>query len=423
MQSILSSCPCCQLKQNPLYCQSCLREGIALHKELLRNLQARIDLTIQQSQALVQGPSSLNTGSGPGTAAWRELRAEVAAREKSCVIVREKIAERERMISSISKYVSDNAVKIRYRALAAAEASPPALRLQTSLKNIQFQLRDTESRIIHARQVLIREAVDVFGLKQHRSGAWEIAGLILPLPEAFRSISHTLHLLSLITTYLSITLPFTPISPPTSKRHIGRPVVKANLPFVSTTKWRDKHVLWMPSNASVSNKIKSSNITPSSKSPLHPAISVIVAKSASKHKQFLISFALFSFSVAYLAWSQDVSGIGIQETKKVLLERSDEEASQSINPRSRHNPSDSSLISPTSVLQLIHAITLSPTLGHKSHSPGGRFILKHVGFGLDVAKVVHTVLKAEQERWSFDTTSTEDKEEMNEEWHLLDADT
>nr|XP_031859084.1 uncharacterized protein CI109_005434 [Kwoniella shandongensis]KAA5526156.1 hypothetical protein CI109_005434 [Kwoniella shandongensis] len=314
----------------------------------------------------------------------------------------------------------------RYRreALTTLRTGPSEVnQLENAVKRVLLQQRDTTSRIIHARQVLVREAITVFGLHTTSKGEWSIAGLVLPSPDAFRlhpsasingAISHTIHLLSLITSYLSITLPFVPTPPPPlSLPHVGRTLVKANTPFLGTTKWRDKHVLWMSSTASIPTKIRGRDY--SSKVTQPAAAANIITKSMTKHRQFLTSFALLSFSVAYLAWSQGVPGIGIREED--VRDESDEESSR---PASREADSPSAvLISATSILELIHALSVSPTLGQKAHEPGAITMLKHLGFGLDVAKVVQIVLTAEENRWG--TKTADGPGDQSEGWDLLDA--
>ncbi len=149
------------------------------------------------------------------------------------------------------------------------------------------------------------------------------------------ALLHVIHLLSLIISYLSIALPYTPTFP--TLAHIGRPTLRANVPFVPTTKYRDKHVLWMSSK-----------------------------RNASKHAQFLTAYGLLSYSVAYLAWSQGVEGIGVHD--------------------------ENVKVPATSVLRLMQAIAASPSLGVRSHEPGS---LNHLGSGLDVTKVVKAVLDAD----------------------------
>ncbi|ODN98039.1 hypothetical protein I350_07681 [Cryptococcus amylolentus CBS 6273] len=432
MESPSLRCPCCQLDQHPLYCASCLREGIALHNELLSNLQTRIDSIVSQSARLLESGSY---AAGPsreksrGVGAWRELKAEVADRERRCAGLRSKIAEKEIATEDARNRAAQSAVHQRRETLSKVKASSsPATYLQQSINRARLGQQDATLRIIHARQVLVREAVAVFGLRKRPSGEWEIAGLVLPEPEQFRlhssyninaALLHTIHLLSLVTSYLAIDLPYLPLPPPPlEKPHIGRPLIKPSLPFVSTTKWRDKHVLWMSSTASIASKLKTRGEPPSSAKLLsNPTIAGIIAKSSSKQKQFLTSFALLAFSVAYLAWSQDVPGVGIKDADELSPTESDDETRS--RPQSCAAPDRSAvLISATSILHLIHATALSPTLGHKSHAPGGTRQLGHLGFGLDVAKVVGTVLKAEEGKWGGRRGN--EGEVLSEGWDMLD---
>lgn len=202
--------------------------------------------------------------------------------------------------------------------------------------------------------------------------------------------------------------------------------MKANLPFVSTTKWREKHVLWMSSTASVSSKIKPQSTPAISNLSSQPSICSIIAKSTSKHKQFLVSFALLSFSIAYLAWSQDVPGIGIRgdvddDDDAGVLFNEESKVAQGHSVSVESSVTENALISPASVLRLIHAITQSPTLGHRSHDPGGARSLKHLGFGLDVSKLVSTILRAEELQWDLKGDTEAGDDILSEGWDLLDS--
>lgn len=166
------------------------------------------------------------------------------------------------------------------------------------------------------------------------------------------ALSHTIHLLTLVTRYLGLALPFVPTY---SRPHVGRPSMRPNQPFTSTTKFREKNVLWMSST-----------------------------RQTIKHRHFLTAFALLAHSVAYLAWSQGVRGVGMSG------DEADSSASEG------EASASTVLIRATSLLELICAVADSPKLGEQSHEPGE---LRHLGFGLDVTKVVSTVLAAEDAHW------------------------
>ncbi|WWC68923.1 uncharacterized protein I206_102859 [Kwoniella pini CBS 10737] len=332
-------CSCCHLRQKTLYCPACLHEGINLHNEALKDIQAQINALITRSTFTIDSPSVSSHTRTPQLHKlndWRRLRAEVAEKEQRCCGLRERIAERERAIGN--------------------------------------KQHATAYHIINARRVLVQEAVAVFGLNKRPKGEWAIAGIVLPAPDAFRS----------------------------------------NTPFVSTTKWRDKNVLWMSSTASVVSKGKSRNSLSASKILPQSNMSALLANSIAKHRQFLTSFALLSYSVSYLAWSQGVQGIGIREEEE-YREESDEETAQRSQPV---NP-NTILISATSILELIHSLSVSPGLGQRAHEPGTNKVVRHLGFGLDVAKVVQNVISAEEHRWG--TKQGEGSgEDLSEGWDLLD---
>nr|XP_019012363.1 uncharacterized protein I206_03210 [Kwoniella pini CBS 10737]OCF51144.1 hypothetical protein I206_03210 [Kwoniella pini CBS 10737] len=418
-------CSCCHLRQKTLYCPACLHEGINLHNEALKDIQAQINALITRSTFTIDSPSVSSHTRTPQLHKlndWRRLRAEVAEKEQRCCGLRERIAERERAIGNSRNVKASGNIAKRRSNLRAVPSSEPRIRF--AIQHCQSEQHATAYHIINARRVLVQEAVAVFGLNKRPKGEWAIAGIVLPAPDAFRlypsthinaAISHVIHLLTLVTSYLSITLPFTPIpQPPFESKHIGRPLMKANTPFVSTTKWRDKNVLWMSSTASVVSKGKSRNSLSASKILPQSNMSALLANSIAKHRQFLTSFALLSYSVSYLAWSQGVQGIGIREEEE-YREESDEETAQRSQPV---NP-NTILISATSILELIHSLSVSPGLGQRAHEPGTNKVVRHLGFGLDVAKVVQNVISAEEHRWG--TKQGEGSgEDLSEGWDLLD---
>jgi hypothetical protein len=187
------------------------------------------------------------------------------------------------------------------------------------------------------------------------------------------AICHTAHLLSLITRYLAIALPFYPYQP---TMHIGRPVMRANSPLVGTTRFHDEPMLWMSSIARADTSDK--------------------PKSQIKQRRFLTAFGLLAHSVGYLAHSQGVIGLGIP------------------------NPSQSQdvRLAVWSILELISAVATSARLGEFSHEPGGATTAPHLLYGLDVAKVVGSILRAEEKRWGAHKLDASD---LSEGWDLMDS--
>lgn len=91
--------------------------------------------------------------------------------ERRCERLRLEIAQREAFIRPVQHIDrSRRANLIR---------SPDTLRF--ALAEVRRRQSDVERRIFHARRVLVREAIAVFGLDEH-----EIARLALPSPDAFR---------------------------------------------------------------------------------------------------------------------------------------------------------------------------------------------------------------------------------------------
>lgn len=190
------------------------------------------------------------------------------------------------------------------------------------------------------------------------------------------ALGHTIHLLSLIIRYLSVAIPFYPyqVTP-----HIGRPVIKANVPFVGTTRFHDDPVLWMSSTARADTADK--------------------PKSQLKQRRFLTAFGLLANSIGYLAHTQGIVGLGVPQADQ--LDRS-----------------SSALIPVWSILQLIDSLAGSPRLGLFAHDPGGERTSPHLLYGLDVAKVVGSVVRAEERRWGNHRLDASD---LSEGWDLMES--
>lgn len=79
------------------------------------------------------------------------------------------------------------------------------------------------------------------------------------------------------------------------------------------------------------------------------------------------------------------------------------------------------LVAPTSILELISLIAVSPTLGLRAHEPGTSDTLRHMGFGLDVKRVVRAVFKAEKAQWGV-RGGEDGQEQLSEGWDLMEMD-
>ena len=88
------------------------------------------------------------------------------------------------------------------------------------------------------------------------------------------ALQHTCHLLDLLTRYLFVAIPFEPSVPSDNRK--GRILVQPNLPFIHSTKFREKNYLWL---------------------------------GRKNQRAFYTSYALLSHSIAYLAWTQGVEGV------------------------------------------------------------------------------------------------------------------
>ena len=181
------------------------------------------------------------------------------------------------------------------------------------------------------------------------------------------AIGHILNLVALLVRYLSIALPFVPEFP--KRMFVGRPIIKENSPFLNTTKYRDAYALWMSSTANKDD-----------------------AKSRGKYRSFLQAFALLSQSISYLAWTQGVQGVGLDD-----VDGAD------------RKPKDVKILA-TSLLRLLRAMADSSGLGMRAHEPGFG-ALAHLGFSLDVVQVVSSTL---------DTEVTEDVDH-SEDWDIVES--
>ncbi|WWC59911.1 uncharacterized protein I303_102473 [Kwoniella dejecticola CBS 10117] len=363
-------CSCCRLRQSPLYCASCLQQGINLHNAALKNIQAQIDILTPRVASLVS-----DVPKQPGTARnlnrWRHLRSEVAERKGRCDQLRITIQIRERDIAQSKssrpqqelirtgkiRQAADDSARRRSNLRALRFGPSAEVELRSAIEKCQSQQNTTAYHIVNARRVLVQEAIAVFGLTKNTMGEWTIAGIVLPGPDAFRP--------------------------------------------------------------SVASKLKPRKSLSASRVLAQPNISAVIVKSMRKHRQFLTAFALLAFSVSYLAWSQGVQGIGIREGEE-YRDDSDEENPRPVSRAQATNP-DAVLISATSVIELMQCLATSPDLGRTTHEPGTDRVLRHLGFGLDVAQVVQNVLDTEENRWGT-RASAESAEELSEGWDLLDAD-
>lgn len=167
-------------------------------------------------------------------------------------------------------------------------------------------------------------------------------------------------------------------------------------------------MLWMSSSSPAIAKSRKGGAVVAMK---QTQLAAVLDKSWRKHRATLTSFALLAHSVAYLAFTQGVSGIGIPNAAEGRGDSDDEYPYPSASDV---------LVSATSVLELIALTAESDELGVRAHEPGTSNTISHLGFGLDVSKVVATVLEAEDARWGA-RHSTERHEELSEGWDLLEA--
>jgi hypothetical protein len=141
--------------------------------------------------------------------------------------------------------------------------------------------------------------------------------------------------------------------------------MRANAPFVGTTRFHDDPMLWMSSIARADTSDK--------------------PKSQIKQRRFLTAFGLLAHSIGYLAHTQGVIGVGIP-------------TSQNQDVR----------LAIWSILELVDAVAKSPALGEFSHEPGGFKTSSHLLY----------ILRAEERRWG---THKLDASDLSEGWDLMDS--
>ena len=144
----------------------------ALHRQGVRARPERADVRIQQHRQL---KSTLQQQVADVTARcerhvarqapWRELRARVASLEQSIAARRARVANIEAMLVG----------HVRQSRPRPPKTTDTVALVKAEITTVKRQQRAVDSRIIAARQVLVKEAAAVMGLKR-----WEIAGLALP---------------------------------------------------------------------------------------------------------------------------------------------------------------------------------------------------------------------------------------------------
>lgn len=228
-----------------------------------------------------------------------------------------------------------------------------------------------------------RTISDVCSLRGRGQITTALKASVYPREHINGVLLHVVDLVILLSQYLAVTLPYTPTF--AGLRDVGDPIIRANPPFNSGVEYRDNFVLRMSSTALASTKKRHIN------------------SARNKHRAFLTAYALLAHSVAYLAWSQGVTGIGVPQREATDDLDFTEEAVA---------PADTQVSIPvTNILQTLHALIGSALLGRKSHLPGVQQ-MRDLGFSLDVRQVVTWVLTADDARWGG--------AEQSEEWDLVE---
>jgi len=140
-----------------------------------------VSLQSQSTAATLRSEASLK-----GVLTWRQLRAEVAAREREV----DRLKQRLDAISAPLRGDTSSHPRGKVRPQGAPRVGAiPTQRVVDSRKRDIADARrkqaEVKERILHARRVLVTEAFSIFGICE-RAGMRTIAGLAIPPPEDLR---------------------------------------------------------------------------------------------------------------------------------------------------------------------------------------------------------------------------------------------
>ena len=166
-----------------------LSSSVATHQTASKSQLNETSRVVSKAAGLLEA-----SGSRRGITAWRKLRAEVSLSERRCDALRARLAEVEAEVAtgearSMTELILSAAVlpdkTARLETLTEAKQRDETHEMEEQILDVRTKTVTVERRLIHARSVLVREAIGVFDLKQ-KSGLWRIAGKPLPSPEDFR---------------------------------------------------------------------------------------------------------------------------------------------------------------------------------------------------------------------------------------------
>ncbi|KAI5454772.1 hypothetical protein NCC49_003656 [Naganishia albida] len=215
-------CTACHESKHALFCKRCLNQGLKNHTD------ANHILTTQLKASRTRCQRILSSSPSPGLDAHRSLAGRVYELETQNRALGDAI-HRQTTTRNNARRLALCAQRqdiLRRRAhLARARAHLPdddggGASVRESIASTVRARESLAGRITHARRVLVRAALDVFGVRPSPSGGqeeWEVAGIRMPPPGRFTeypsthlnaSFDHLVHLLGLITRYLDVQLPF-----------------------------------------------------------------------------------------------------------------------------------------------------------------------------------------------------------------------
>lgn len=135
--------------------------SVTTHKTYSRNVA-------HQARIVAERAAALDRELKP----WRDLRCAVEKQSKGC-------SELRARISSLQVEIDQSRTKARHH------VTLPDIDPFPELQHIQRRQLEVEQRLKQARMVLTKEIVSVFGVGRRTTGDWEIAKVVLPLPETF----------------------------------------------------------------------------------------------------------------------------------------------------------------------------------------------------------------------------------------------
>ncbi|KAF9073954.1 UV radiation resistance protein and autophagy-related subunit 14-domain-containing protein [Rhodocollybia butyracea] len=229
-------CKICQLQQRTFFCDSCVRNHLRDFK------QQTAFFALERDAAVSKATDALGTGGTTGMESARVRRADVSSMERRVSelmdglvtlkkdnekkrerlqTLRSTLAERRQTLTAAKQISPAAAAAVSSSLPSSAPTSPAILSAHSSLASLL-------SSIARARNGLVQELVEVFGITHESTHSnstnpspnnlhWTIGTLILPVPGDMRRyppdhinavLTLTIHFVNLLAFYLGVKLPF-----------------------------------------------------------------------------------------------------------------------------------------------------------------------------------------------------------------------